>query len=83
MNETMPRNGQRLVIRDDAPHTLAAPPSSERQKLLRAMDENTSMQQVLARVSTPPGKLMKMISKAIGSAEAEIEFVERITIRED
>jgi hypothetical protein len=83
MNETLNRNGQRMVIRDDTPHKLVVPPSSERQKLLQAVDDNTPMQQVLARVSTPPGKLLKMIAKAIGPAEAEIEFVERITIRED
>jgi hypothetical protein len=38
--------------------------------------------QVLIKAATSPAKLLKMLSKALGPAEAEIEFTERIKIRE-
>ncbi|MBI5760021.1 MAG: hypothetical protein HZA46_16005 [Planctomycetales bacterium] len=83
MTETTLRNGQRLNGQGSPATSLAQLQASENKQLLSAVDNNTPLQQVLARVSTPAGKLLKMISKAIGPAEAEIEFVERITIRED
>lgn len=80
MHETSPRNAIRLVRAE--PVNGLPVSASEQQRLLSALDGNAPLQQVLATISTPAGELLKTISKALGPAEAEIEFVEKITIRE-
>lgn len=80
-NTTYQKNGQQLRTVDASlPPAVVA---SERQQLAQVVDENPSLQKVLNAVTCPPGKLLKMISKSIGPAEAEIEFVERVRVRKD
>lgn len=64
--------------------TLALVPTevTEREQLLSAVDTNASLQELLSKVTTPAGVWLTTLSKAIGPAEAEIEFTEEITIRE-
>jgi hypothetical protein len=81
-NNSIQTNGQRQLRTLEIADTPATY-QSEQQQLATAIDDNRSLQRVLSTISTPAGKLLKMISKSLGSAEAEIEFTERIRVREE
>lgn len=85
MSEVIPQNGHRMRQLDAAQPALPArvQPQSQQQRLLAAVEDNASLQHVLTKVSTPAGKLLKVLAKALGPAEAEIEFIEKITYREE
>ena len=83
MNDTFPVNGHRRIPIAVSPTDLPSVQHASSQQHLATSVDNTSLQQILATISTPAGKLLKVISKSLGSAEAEIEFVERIKVREE
>lgn len=81
MNSELPaRNGQRLKLS----HAESAPTPSVRQvdeqQALAALSGSEAVN-LLIKSSTAPAKLLKVLSKALGPAEAEIEFVEKIRIK--
>ena len=75
-------NGQRIA---PLPEQQTQPPAvrhvtTEEALAILSADQSTRL---LIQASTSPKKLLKVLMKALGPAEAEIEFVERIIIRED
>lgn len=72
------RNGRNM---DDSAE-LPSVQTSSQQRLNAAVQDNTSLQQILETVSTPAGNLLELISRSLGKAEAEIEFIEEIRIKE-
>ncbi len=77
------RDNHRNVRPVSARSELPAVEATSQQRLVNSVDENASLQQVLATISTPASKWLEVISRSLGRAEAEIEFTERIRIREE
>ena len=82
--DTRIQNGHRLHSVQQAvsqPKRVTA--QSDQQRLLAAVEGSPQLQHVITKVATPAGRLMKMIGRALGPAEAEVRFTERITYSED
>ncbi|MCA9075844.1 MAG: hypothetical protein KDA93_12475 [Planctomycetaceae bacterium] len=83
MSQLSQRNGHRLPNGSSESSNLPAVTSSQKQQLLAQATGNDSLQSLLATVSSSPSELMGVLTKALGPAEAEIQFREKITVRED